>query len=66
MMKQQVEKIFNDLEAYHDFCRFELREFNPAHLYDRNNNNWRAYYAFQKHGKNFKGRNMRRSTYTPK
>ena len=60
-MKQQVEKIFADLDAYRDFCRFELREFDEAHLYDKGNYNWRAYLAFLKHGKNFKGRNIRRS-----
>jgi hypothetical protein len=63
-MKQQVEKIFNDLEEYLDFCRFELREFDPSHLYNRENNNWRAFFAFKKHGKNFKGRNIRKSNHT--
>ena len=42
-MKAQVEKIFDDLERYHDFCRFELREFNPSHLYDKANDNYRAF-----------------------
>ena len=63
MMKQQVEKIFNDLDAYRDFCRFELRDFNEADLYNKGSNNYRAYLAFLKHGKNFRGRNIRR--YTP-
>lgn len=42
-MKPQVEKVFNDLDLYLDFCRFELRDFNPAHLYDKSNYNYRAY-----------------------
>lgn len=42
-MKPDVEKVFDDLDAYLDFCRFELRDFNPAHLYDRSNINYRAY-----------------------
>ena len=32
-MKPEVAKIFDDLEAWHDHCRFELMDFNPAHLY---------------------------------
>jgi hypothetical protein len=31
--KPEVAKIFNDLEAWHDHCRIEMIEFNPAHLY---------------------------------
>ena len=42
-MKAQVEKIFDDLDNYLDFCRLELREFNPAHLYDKSNDNYRAF-----------------------
>jgi hypothetical protein len=33
VMKPEVAKIFNDLEAWHDHCRIELIDFNPAHLY---------------------------------
>ena len=42
-MKQEVVKIFNDLEALHDFCRFELLPYNPADLYNRSSHVWRAY-----------------------
>jgi hypothetical protein len=41
--RPDVVKVWNDLEAYHDWCRFELCEFNPAHLYDKSNSNYRAY-----------------------
>ncbi len=47
-MKQQVEKIFDDLDRYLDFCRFELREFNPAHLYNKDNENYRAFLNSQR------------------
>lgn len=40
-----IVKIFDDLEAYLDFCRFELREFNPAELYKKDSENWKAYMA---------------------
>ena len=32
-MKPEVEKIFNDLDAYLDYCRFNLIDYNPADLY---------------------------------
>jgi hypothetical protein len=38
-----IVKIFDDLEAYLDFCRFELRDFNPADLYKKDSNDWKAY-----------------------
>ena len=31
--KPEVTKIFNDLEAWHDHCRLELIDYNPADLY---------------------------------
>jgi len=33
VMKPEVTKIFDDLEAWLDHCRLELIDFNPAHLY---------------------------------
>ena len=47
MMKAEVVKIFTDLEEYLDFCRFEMREYNPAHLYDKSSNNYRAFLAYR-------------------
>jgi len=32
-MKPEVSKIFEDLEAWHDHCRFELIPFTPSDLY---------------------------------
>jgi hypothetical protein len=32
-MKPEVAKIFSDLETWHDHCRLELIDFNPADLY---------------------------------
>jgi hypothetical protein len=42
-MKQEVVKIFNDLEALHDFCRFELLPFNEADLYNKGSQVWRSF-----------------------
>lgn len=33
VMKPEVTKIFEDLEEWLDYCRFNLIEFNPKHLY---------------------------------
>lgn len=43
VMKPEVEKIFDDLEAWHDHCRFNLLPFNPADLYKSE-----SYKAWQK------------------
>ena len=32
-MKPEVTKIFDDLEAWHDHCRFEMINFDPKDLY---------------------------------
>ena len=32
-MKPEVTKIFDDLEAWHDYCRFNLLPFVPSDLY---------------------------------
>lgn len=57
-MKKEVVKIFNDLEEYHNFCRFEMREFNPAHLYRKSNRNFRAFLAYKNAKRHSKGRNF--------
>lgn len=52
--REAYNKVFNDLDAYLDFCRLELREYNPAHLYDKTNHNYKAFMAFKSKGKNYK------------
>jgi hypothetical protein len=42
-----VDKIFNDLDKYRDFCRFEGKVFDEADLYRKSSENWRAYLAYQ-------------------
>jgi len=39
----EIVKIFEDLEAFHDFCRFELLPFNEADLYNGRSYIWRAF-----------------------
>ena len=42
--RPDIVKIFDDLEKFHDFCRFELAPFNEADLYNRNSQVWNNYY----------------------
>lgn len=41
--RPDVVKLFDDLELFHDFCRFEMLPFNPADLYNRASWVWRKY-----------------------
>lgn len=42
--RPDVVKIFDDLEAFHNFCRLEMCEFNEANLYNRSSDIWNKYY----------------------
>ena len=42
--RPDVVKIFDDLDAFRDFCRFELLPFNEADLYNRESKVWNQYY----------------------
>lgn len=42
--RPDIVKIFDDLEKFHDFCRFEMVEFNEANLYNRASPIWNHYY----------------------
>ena len=41
-----VNKVFDDLDAYRDYCRFEGKVFDEKALYKKEDPNWQAY---QKH-----------------
>ena len=41
-----VNKVFNDLEAYLDYCRFEGKVFDEAALYNKRDPNWIAYQKY--------------------
>jgi len=57
--RPDVVKVFEDLEAYYDFCRFELREFNPAELYKKEALNYSAYLASKRPRRPYQGKNPR-------
>ena len=56
-MKPQIEKVFNDLDQYLDFCRIELREFDPTHLYDKSNPHYRAFLNSQRPPRQWQDKN---------
>jgi len=41
-----VNKIFDDLDAYRDYCRFEGKVFDEAALYKKEDPNWQAYQKY--------------------
>lgn len=42
-----VTKIFDDLDAYRNFCRSEGKVFDEAALYNKKDLNWQAYQKYQ-------------------
>ena len=57
--KPEVVKVFDDLEAYHDWCRLELCEFNPADLYKKDSANFQAYLASKRPRRPYMGNKPR-------
>jgi len=42
-----VNKVFNDLDQYRDYCRFEGKVFDERALYKKEDPNWIAYQKYQ-------------------
>jgi hypothetical protein len=42
-----VAKIFNDLDDYRDYCRFEGKVFDEKALYKKSDRNWQAYEKYR-------------------
>lgn len=53
--RPDVVKIFEDLEAFHDFCRLELRKFDPSELYRKDSKSYGAYLASKRPKKQYQG-----------
>lgn len=58
-------KVFNDLDAYRDYCRFEGKVFNEKALYNKQDQNWQAYQRYQNYLR-MKNRNQTRKNYNGK
>jgi hypothetical protein len=53
--RPDVVKIFEDLEAFHDFCRIELRKYDPADLYRKDSKSYGAYISSKRPRKPYQG-----------
>ena len=53
--RPDVVKVWDDLEAYHDWCRFQLCDFNPADLYRRDTQNYGSYLASKRPRRPYQG-----------
>jgi hypothetical protein len=42
-----INKIFDDLDRYRDFCRYEGKVFDERALYKESDRNWEAYKKYQ-------------------
>lgn len=51
-----INKVFNDLEEFRDFCRFEGYVFNEADLYKYDSRAWQAFSRNKNKGKYNKSR----------
>jgi len=57
--RPDIVRLFEELEAFHDFCRFELREFNPAELYKKDAPNYSAFQYSKRPRRPYLGKNPR-------
>ena len=57
VMKPEVSKIFEDLESYHDWCRWELALFNESDLYKKNSPVYSAYLNSKKPKRSYNNQN---------
>jgi hypothetical protein len=53
--RPDIVKLFEDLEAFHNWCRSELCEFNEGHLYNRESWQWRNFDKSRRPKKPFTG-----------
>jgi hypothetical protein len=56
--REAYNKVFDDLEKFKDYCRFEAKPFDEKSLYKKGDNVWEGYLAFQRY-KNKKKRKSR-------
>jgi hypothetical protein len=45
-----LDKIFDDLNKFRDYCRFNGKIFDESHLYKNSSEVWRSYQHYLKHG----------------
>jgi hypothetical protein len=57
--RPDVVRIFDDLESYHNFCRIELCDFNPADLYSKESVVYQAYLSSKRPRRPYQGNKPR-------
>lgn len=55
----EVSEIFDDLEEYLDFCRMELREYDPTTLYKMSSETYREFLMFKKYGDKYRNNRIK-------
>jgi len=58
--REAYTKVFNDLDKFRDYCRFEGKVFNEADLYKKDAPVWQAYQKHQNYLR-AKARNLGRN-----
>ena len=53
--RPDIVKLFEDLEAFHNWCRFEMAPFDESHLYNRESWQWRNFDKSRRPKKAFTG-----------
>ena len=54
--REAYNKVFDDLEKFKDYCRFEAKPFDEKSLYKKGDKVWESYLSFQK----YQGRQKKR------
>jgi len=57
--REAYTKVFNDLDKYRDYCRFEGKVFDEKDLYKKESPHWQAYQKYQNYVR-AKNRNVQR------
>ena len=60
--RPDIVRIFKDLEDFHDFCRFEMCNFDPADLYRKTSPIYREYLKWKRFGNSYQNQDKRRRT----
>ena len=58
--RPDVVKIFNDLERFKNFCRFEFLKYDEKNLYNGKSREWRAYVSYVNRTKKQRKNNAKR------
>ena len=53
--RPDIVNLFEDLEAFHNFCRIELRHFDQADLYRKDSKSYGAFLASKRPKKPYQG-----------